>query len=198
MKSINLFALPSPIKLCIFGLIGGVVFYLLYLWNISNLNEELVAEKKKQQEIEQQFPFVFAKQAEVKKQTSQFSKLEDTLKQWENKFLTYSAIPQLINDILKFGAANHLYFTLFTPGKEIKDGHYIKLPIKVIVVGNYNDTANFLSQIANLASIVIIGNFVLSSEEKNNLTSNTSGKLLTSEIVLEAYYIANTNEKKHV
>lgn len=77
-----------------------------------------------------------------------------------------------------------------------KDLSYQKIPIKIIVVGSYHQIAGFISEIANMSWIVVIGDFTISSEWQNSLLSDKFVKqaaaqnLLTAEMVLDIYYIS--------
>lgn len=205
MKNIdlnNIYEWPLTLRFLVFGLIGAVVFYLLYRWDGSGLSTELINARQKENEIKEQLEVTLSKQAAVKKEAAQFPKVQLTLLEWQKKLIHYSGMPQLINEILKIGAANHIYFSLFTPSTEIKVQNYFKIPIKIVATGSYHDLAVFISEVANLPSIVVIGNFSITSEmkaepsEAKPVASPTKEGLLTGEFSLEAYYLAPENKKK--
>lgn|SRR3990167_3195627 len=72
---------------------------------------------------------------------------------------------------------------------------YAKVPIKVVVVGNYHQIASFISQVANMQWIVAIGNFTLSNENQAALlgeklaTQAGARNLLSAELMLDVYYL---------
>lgn len=184
---------PAILKIPVFLIISIMVFYALYLWDISNLMSQLMSAKQKEKSIQQQIESTFSKEVALKKETQQFPKIEATLNTWQNKLITYQQFPRLLNEILKLGSTNHLSFTLFSPAKEIKLNQYFNIPIKVTAIGDYHDVSHFLSDIANLSFHIVIGNFSITQEDKkNDLTSQlaTSENSLTAEILLEVYYLA--------
>lgn len=63
-------------------------------------------------------------------------------------------MPGLLAEISKTGVASGLKFELFAPQPEITHDFYVELPIKIAVVGNYFQLAEFLSRVAEMNRIV--------------------------------------------
>lgn len=199
----NIHEWPLITRILIIGLICAVVFYLGYWWDVSNLNERLVNTEHQEQDIKDQLKLVITKEEKTKSDLSQFAKLEKLLKQWQNTLINYSELPEILNQILKIGATNHLYFSQFNPAQEVKEEqHYLKVPIKVVVVGSYHQIADFISQVANLPWIVVVGDFTISKENKNDVLGSklaeraNAENLLTAELTLEVYHLADKSVLK--
>lgn len=180
----------------IIGLVCAIVFYLGYLVDIAGLKKQLVVSQQQEADLKRQLELTILKQAVIRDDLSQFSELQRLLNRWQKEFITYAELPQLIDKILKIGAANHLHFSLFNPGAEVKEGLYYKIPIKVIVAGNYHQLADFVSQVANMPSIVVVGNFIVSNENRNDMlgaklaAQAAAENLLTATLILEVYRLA--------
>ncbi|MFT4058343.1 MAG: type 4a pilus biogenesis protein PilO [Legionella sp.] len=73
-------------------------------------------------------------------------------------------IPGLLEEISKIGVASGLRFELFAPQPEIAHDFYVELPIKISVVGNYFQLAEFLSRVAEMTHIVTVHEFCVERE----------------------------------
>lgn len=192
----NIYSGSLMIRGLIIGLVCAIVFYLGYLVDIAGLKKQLVVSQQQEADLKRQLELTILKQAVIRDDLSQFSELQRLLNRWQKEFITYAELPQLIDKILKIGAANHLHFSLFNPGAEVKEGLYYKIPIKVIVAGNYHQLADFVSQVANMPSIVVVGNFIVSNENRNDVlgaklaAQAAAENLLTATLILEVYRLA--------
>lgn len=71
---------------------------------------------------------------------------------------------------------------------------FAKVPIKVVLVGTYHQIADFISQVANMPSIIVIGDFTISNESSNALLGEKLAKqaeaqhLLSAEMTLDVYH----------
>src|SRR3990167_7626269 len=68
-------------------------------------------------------------------------------------------MPGLLADISKIGVQSGLTFELFAPQPEVAHDFYRKLPIQLVVVGNYHQFAKFVSRIALMKRIVTLHDF---------------------------------------
>lgn len=191
---------PFKIRLIFFILIFIVVFFIGYYWHLSSLSQSLSDEKQQESELKQQYEMIVARESILKQELVEYPAIQKTLMQWKQKLIVYSELPELINEILKIGANNHLNFSQFNPGTEEKvDSHsetiYYKTPINMIAVGSYHQLSDFVSQVANLPNIVVIGDFVISNENTNEMLGEklaaqaNAENLLTASMTFEVYYL---------
>ncbi|MFZ2315053.1 MAG: type 4a pilus biogenesis protein PilO [Gammaproteobacteria bacterium] len=190
---------PLRVRIIFFLLIFIFVFYLGYRWHLASLVKVLSNAKQQEVELKQQYEMVIAKESILKQELADFPMLQRTLTQWKEKLITYSELPELINDILKLGANNHLNFSHFNPEEEKRADYqaaiYYKTPIKMIAVGSYHQLADFVSQVANLPNVVVIGDFSISNENTNDMLGEklaaqaNAENLLTADITFEVYYL---------
>lgn len=198
----NIYEWPLVTRSLIIGLICAVFFYLGYLLDITDLDKELNNSKDKANDLKQQIQLIIEKQNIIKNEVSHLGQSKLMLNQLQKQIVNFNNIPQLLNEILKLGANNQLHFSLFSPEKDASANTYYKLPIHVIVVGSYHQLAGFLSQVANLPWIVVIGDFTISNNFKNDVLGAklaeqaVAQNLLMADLKLEVYHHAqNTPDK---
>lgn len=197
IKNIHLWPLKK--QAAIFALIFILVFYIGYWLDISSLVSEQTKDKAQEEDLKQQISMVISKEAALKAEISNYPMLLDILGQWKQKIIKQTELPSLLNEILKVGAANRIIFTFFNPEDAVKDGAYLKVSIQTIIVGGYHDIANFVSQIANMPKMVVIGDFTLSNEIKADVVGAkladqaNAENLLVAEMMLELYIMPVEN-----
>lgn len=191
----NIYEWPITTRYLIVGLLCVVVFYLGYMWDIADMKARIANNQTKVADLKTQLEFVIDKEAKIEKETAQLPKLEENLIEWQKKLVNYGDLPELLSEILKIGANNQLHFILFNPGDEKKVDLYVKVPIKIIVVGGYHQLATFVSQVANMPLIVAIGNFSISKENKSDTlgaklaNDANDSNLLTAEFEFDIYHL---------
>jgi type IV pilus assembly protein PilO len=193
----NIYEWPLLLRIFVCIVVSIIFFYLGYIWHFATLEASLAEAKKSEEERLNQMKSVIVKQIALQKQVAHFADEEAKLTQWKNKMGSLSKIPDIINEILKTATANNIHFNLFDPGSEVKEGDYLKIPIKAIAVGDYHQFANFLSKIANMDKIIAIRNFTFLSPSEVSEAKDTGKSLLGSlvaELNFEVYYFAPTKK----
>ncbi len=185
---------PAVVQSIIIAACCGIFFYFGYMWDISSIKKKLATEKVLEQDLKVELEALTSTIAKLKDQVSKSSNTSAMLKEWQGKLVKASALPDVLNEILKIGTVNQLQFNLFTPGAEIKEGAYLKVPIKTVVTGDYKQVATFISQIANMQSIIVIGDFIIAKQTdkvvtESKLPSETGNNMLRAELTLEVYYL---------
>lgn len=197
----NIQSWPLPVK-------GGVIIIafiltlnLGYFFDISSLSAQLDSSIKREQDLKQQYQSIVRKKAELKQEIMQLPKLKKLLNEWKSSLIKQDDLADLMGDILKIGANNHLFFSMFDPAQPTKSGAYEVLPVKVVVVGSYHQIAEFISQIANIHQLVVVGDFIISSENKNDLLGAklaeeaNARNYLTTELKLMLYYFPDPSKE---
>jgi len=173
----NIYEWPLYGRLVVFLLVSLGVFYFGYYFDFSSFSNQIYGKYQQEKDLKQQMKAILKNEAEMHEVVSSFHEIEKLLDQWQGQLINGAHLPDLLNQILKLGTANHLQFSLFVPGDKQKKDDYFEVPIKIVMQGGYNQVANFISQVANLPEIVAIGDFVISKP--------------TSALTLEVYYLAN-------
>lgn len=194
----NVYDWPLTTRMLVIGLVCAGVFYLGYQWDLVSLKSQLSTGVQQEQDLKQQLELVIKKQLTVKNEILKFTTLQGMLVEWQKKLSNYGELPQVLDAILKIGSNNQLHFTSFTPGAEVKENSYLKVPIKVVADGTYHQIGSFISQIANMKWIVVVNSITITKEKKTEEGKPTlqgSGQnLLTCELTLEVYHFAPNNQ----
>lgn len=193
----NIYEWPIMTQLLLLGLIFAVVFYLGYRFDLSTQMKNLSRAEQQEGDLKQQIELVIRKNKAMEVEVSHLKQLQTELDKWSKQLVPYKSLPEVLNQILKLGADNHLYISSFTPEKSvpIEKMNYNKVAIKTVVVGSYQQIADFISQIANMESIVVIGDFSISSENQAMVLGDKLAKqaelqhLLSAEINLSIYHL---------
>lgn len=94
-------------------------------------------------------------------------------------------MPGLLEEISKTGVASGLKFELFAPQSEVTHDFYVELPIKISVVGNYFQLAEFLSRVAEMNRIVTLHEFSIegvSSKDHKVISADELVMSITAKI----------------
>lgn len=225
----NIHEWPLMTRMLLLMLVFLAVLYLGYRFSLSKQIKDLTRAAAQETDLKQQIDLVIRKNKMIESEVSHLPALQTELSKWKKQLVNYNDLPELLNQILKLGGDNHLFFSSFTPGEPVKVDvkiaanaqdaaaapaptdpgapppeppkviSFSKVPIKVVVVGNYHQLADFISQVANLEWIVAVGNFTISNENTTTLLGDAMAKqaaaqnLLSAELLLDVY---NTPESK--
>lgn len=195
LKNINLKEFPLPVQIFFIVFACSVVFYVVYGWDVSFLQRQLAASQQQEQDLKVQVEAFSNNLESINNDIAQLPELEELLNQWQTKLIKPQDLPDLLSEILKIGTNNGLVFDTFNPQAAVNEGVYIKIPIRVVAHGTYQEIATFLSQVANMSSIVVIGNFNLANAAATTAAGSTPPSAdvagnLTAELTLEVYYLA--------
>jgi type IV pilus assembly protein PilO len=239
MKSMtlkNIHEWPLMTRLLLMGLVFAASFYLGYRFVLSGQILSLSKAVQHEIELKQQMELVIRKNKMVVVEISQLPQMQKELALWKEQMVNFDSLPALINSILKLGADNHLFFSLFSPGEVVKimlpsksdvatpaeaapatppttpdpaapvdatkTVSYSKVPIKVVLIGNYHQISDFVSQIANMPVIIAVGNFTISNDGGAQLLGDKLAKqaetqhLLSAELTLDVYLLPELSESK--
>lgn len=189
----NIYEWPPLIRILIAGLFFLVVFYMGYYFDISGLTRQASAIQQQEDGLKEQIEIIYNKRAVLEGEIAQLPLLRNKLTDWQKKLIRPSELPELLNQIFRLGTANQLQFDFFNPGAETKKGVYTSLPIKVVVLGNYHQIANFISQVANMPTIIEVTNLSIARSEQQNSASQgdaaKTGENLTAQLLLEVYHL---------
>jgi len=187
----KIFEWPFAAQIALLSVSAIILFYIGYLIDLSPMQSQIVANDQQLTDLKQQLQIMLNKQIEIKTEISQLPQLKLLLKGWQQqKFIDDATLPGTLNSILKFGENNQLKFNTFDPGKELKEGDYTKIPVKIQMSGTYDETATFISQVASMKKIVRIGDFSMIKEEPSEAeTMNplTSDDIFNTQLTLEIF-----------
>lgn len=189
---------PFTLQLLLVLPLCALIFYLAYVFDFTSLNKTLLASQQQENDLKQQVELIFKQQIKLENELTQLAVLERMISEWHGRLVQPAKLPDLLNDILKIGTANGLKFDQLQPGVEAKDDIYMKVPIKIAARGGYHQVAGFVSQVANLPSLVVVRNVSLDkpplspTQGKNFAEQVALRNILTVEMILEVYNLSGS------
>lgn len=191
---------PFSTQLLIYSLLFVILLYMGYQWSFAPLTLELDNAKGQENYLKSEMKGIIRREFILNNYLAQLPEFQQQFAQLKKTMIDRSGSPELLKEILTKGNINHLRFSLFDPSEEKTEQGYYKIKIKIIAIGDYHQLATFMSEVANMPSIVVIDNFIISSEnkkdpslEKKSEAPVQAGNSLTAELMLEVYQLPETN-----
>ncbi len=170
---------PLPVKAAIMVLVSAVVVgggvYFDTLDQVVNLGNAAL----KEQTLKSEFETKQKKAANLQDYRDQLTQIEASLDDLIKQMPTKEEIASLLIDISQTGLASGLEFKLFKPDAAISKDFYSELPIKIQVIGKYEELGLFVSGLASLPRIVTIHNVDITPEDKEG----KSGVMVMNAVV---------------
>ena len=167
---------PLPVKAAIMlfvcaTVVGGGV----YFDTIDQL-KSLDSSEQKEVSLKSEFELKQKKAVNFQDYRDQLTQIEASLHEMIRQMPTKEEVASLLVDISQTGLASGLKFKLFKPEAHIQKDFYSELPIKIQVIGKYEDLGLFISGLASLPRIVTVHDVNITPEAKD-------GSLLMSAVV---------------
>ena len=147
---------PAKTKLVAIAIIVLILGILAWLEFISPENSQYNQLKTQEDSLKTQVrqkqllaASLPAYQAQIVEMNRRF---QDFLQQLPNR----TQIPSLLDDVTLAGRSRGLDFELFQPTSEVNKNFYAKIPVRLKVVGTYNDIGRFAAAVAAMPRIVTI------------------------------------------
>jgi len=146
----------------------AAVLVLGYLFVVNGQWPELDQERKRQDDLWQEFLRKQSKAANFDAYKAQLKEMEKSFGAMLRQLPGKTEVPSLLVDISQTGLAAGLDEKLFQPAPELKREFYAELPIKIRLTGNYHELGNFVSGIAALPRIVTLHDIEIKPAEKDS------------------------------
>jgi type IV pilus assembly protein PilO len=157
---------PAPVKALVIAIVCMVVGAAgVYLDSLGQL-DELAALEKKELDLKTDFEGKQRKSANLQDYRDQLAQIETSLAIMIKQMPTQEEVASLLVDISQTGLASGLEFRLFQPGLPIAKEFYSELPIKIEVVGKYEELSLFVSGLAALPRIVTVHDVIITPVDK--------------------------------
>ena len=170
---------PLPIKIATIVLVSVLVAAAgVYYITLDQLNE-LEQLEHKEQGLRKTFATKQKKAINLPDYREQFKQIEASLSEMIKQMPTKAEIANLLIDISQTGLASGLEFRLFQPAGAIRKDFYSELPIKITVIGEYQELGLFVSGLASLPRIVTVHNI--------DITPAKSSSLLVMNATIKTY-----------
>lgn len=179
---------PYVIKVILFLIIFFLVLGFGYWFFISPNFEQLANLQAEEVTLRQQFEDKQHQASALPAYQKQLRTINETFSNALKQLPPENEMPALLEDISKTGIATGLNFELFAPQTEIIHDFYIELPIKIRVVGTYDQLAIFLSRVAELSRIVTFHDFVISWASAEGEQNDKPDNKLAMDITAKIYW----------
>ena len=156
----NIGAWPALIKGIFALIVSAFAGFLVYYFVISDQLTEL--EQKQQQELElrQKFQVKYGIAVNVETYRAQLKTIEQQFQSMLKQLPSSHETAALLDDMTFVGTANGLRFDKLEWQAEREQEIYIELPMALIVVGEYHQLGQFVSDVAALSRIISLHDFV--------------------------------------
>ncbi|MFU8787502.1 MAG: type 4a pilus biogenesis protein PilO [Methylobacter sp.] len=158
---------PLPVKVATIVLICALVFGAGVYYDTMDQLAELEALEQKEVELKQSFESKQKKAINLPDYQEQLEQIEVELKQMIRQMPTQEEVASLLIDISQTGLASGLEFRLFKPEAPVRKDFYSELPIKIEVIGKYEELGLFVSGLASLPRIVTVHDVNIIPEDKD-------------------------------
>jgi type IV pilus assembly protein PilO len=106
-------------------------------------------------------------------------------------------VPELLKNISSLGKESNLEFILFRPKPEELQQFYAKVPIELVVLGNYHNTGIFFDKVSKLPRIINVVDFNMTRADAKGARDSRDEVLLRSSCLLNTYrFIEQKSEGK--
>ena len=157
---------PVAVKAVAIAIVCAIVAVAgVYLFTFGEI-DELKGLEKKELELRTDFEGKQKKSANLQDYREQLAQIETSLSIMIKQMPTQEEVASLLIDISQTGLASGLEFRLFQPGAPIAKDFYSELPIKIQVVGKYEELSLFVSGLAALPRIVTVHDVKIMPIEK--------------------------------
>jgi len=182
---------PLPVKIGVIMAIMGLILFLGYkLFIVDDIAQQKAVQLKEPQLL-QELSTKQKRASLLPIYKAQLAEMELSFKSMKNQLPSKTEIPDLILDISGTALTNGLTTEVFEPKPEITQEFYAEKPIKIRVIGTYNQLGSFASAISDLPRIVTLHNIELSPEEIDDekVDNNAPIKLVMNAVIKTYRYL---------
>ncbi len=167
----NVGSWPILVKLIIWGLLLGLLLGGGYYYHIKGLQEQLVKEERKEEQLKKDFEKKAFEAANLDAYRQQLKEMEESFGALVKQLPSDTEVPGLLEDITNKGLLNGMKIASIDLQPEIQREFYVELPISISASGSYHDLGAFVSSMAALPRIVTLHDFTISAPkgDANNL-----------------------------
>jgi type IV pilus assembly protein PilO len=155
----NIGSWPLVVKVIAWILVFLLVAILGYVYNISDLREQLSQSEVKEAGLKKEFEDKAFKAANLEALRKQMAEMQVSFGALVSQLPSDTEVPGLLEDITNKGVESGLEIKSIKLEPEQAKEFYVELPISIEVTGSYHDFGTFVSGIAGLPRIVTLQNF---------------------------------------
>ena len=168
---------PLPVKIATIVLVSiivaGACFYYITLDQLETLDQY----EQEEVNLKSAFERKQKKAVNLQDYREQLKQIEASLGEMIKQMPTKAEVANLLIDISQTGLAAGLEFRLFEPAAVIRKDFYSELPIKINVIGQYEQIGLFVSGLASLPRIVTV----------HDLSMSPKGGVMSMDATIKTY-----------
>lgn len=168
---------PLPIKIAtivlVSVLVAGAGIYYITLDQLTTLETY----EQEESNLKKTFERKQRKAVNLPDYREQLKQIEASLGEMIKQMPTKAEVANLLIDISQTGLASGLEFRLFKPASAIRKDFYSELPIKINVLGKYEEIGLFVSGLASLPRIVTV----------HDVSITPVGELMSMDATIKTY-----------
>ncbi|MFM8342560.1 MAG: type 4a pilus biogenesis protein PilO [Methylomonas sp.] len=176
---------PKPIKFSVITFVVVFVSVIGAYYQIMPKRNQLTEFENQLLSLKTVFEIKQKKAANLHDYQEQLVQLELMLSQALKQMPNRAEVAGLLADISQVGAVNGLVFKLFQPNPEVYKTFYWELPIHIQVLGQYQQLANFVSDLAEMSRLVTLHDVNIVP-----IGSQNKERVMLMSAVIRTYYEA--------
>jgi len=133
---------------------------------------------------------------DLEKFKGQVEKLNAELMKALTQLPNEKEIPEILKNITSLGRESNLEFTLFRPRTEVPQEFYAKVPIELVVLGNYHSIGIFFDKVSKLPRIINVVDFNMARAKEIKGRGETEILVKTSCLLNTYRFIEKKSEEK--
>lgn len=163
----NIGAWPALIKAVFAVLVAAFAGFLVYYFIISDQLDTLDQAQQEELELRQRYQVKYGVAVNVDVYREQLKTIEFQFQSMLKQLPTRHETAALLDDMTFVGTANGLRFDKLEWQDEREQEVYIELPMAMVVVGEYHQLGQFVSDVAGLSRIISLHDFTLKNAVKD-------------------------------
>jgi type IV pilus assembly protein PilO len=168
----------------LFVLCGAFVLCLGYAFDMQSQLAGLRQSREQEFVLHQLFEYKEQEVLKLSVYQAQIQAMTINLSQMLQNFPSKTELPFLLEEISHVGLDLGLKFELFKPLEQEDKVFYIQRAVKISLTGQYHALAYFVSQVAHLKQLIILGDFILKPVDSTLDAGNSLQKREPEELNL--------------
>lgn len=177
---------PLPTKIAAIAIVCVISLGAGFWFDTQEQLKVLDQAREKEKELKSTFEIKQGKAANIDAYRKQMVDMKKSLGTMLQQLPSKTEVEGVIDDVSQMGLASGLEFDLFKPETEIPIEFYAELPIKIKVVGGYNEIGAFVSGVASLPRIVTLHDISITPMAAKNDKKDKKG-MLSMEATAKTY-----------
>lgn len=177
---------PLPVRIILLLVLFVAVLAGAYYFHISDLNQRLETQQKREVELKREFEGKAFEAANLEAYRAQMVEVETAFAALLAQLPSDTEVPGLLEDITEIGHGSSLDIQSITLQQERAAEFYVELPIRIAARGGYHDFGSFVSGVSSLPRIVTLHDF--------SITRGRGSAALQFEVLAKTYRYKSQGE----